>query len=140
MVLRRWQSLFSRGRIAPASILGSIMTYSRVTIAGVLSVLAVSGMALFGSAAQAQTVDRQILTGRVDTQTLASSGFTQSQFQAVQQTLANTKRALVSPEARTAAASANAKAVAANANAIEASQPSACNQTPADGKNKPRQP
>ena len=46
------------------------------------------------SATQGQAVDTEIQTGRVDTQTLASSGFTQVQLQAVQQTLSNTKRAL----------------------------------------------
>jgi hypothetical protein len=44
--------------------------------------------------AEGQAVDRQILAGRLDTQTLASSGLTQTQLQAVQQTLVNTKRAL----------------------------------------------
>jgi hypothetical protein len=46
------------------------------------------------TAAEGQTVDRQIQTGRVDTDTLASSGFTPTQLQAVQQALSNTKRAL----------------------------------------------
>ena len=41
-----------------------------------------------------QAVDREIQAGRVDTDTLASSGFTPSQLQAVQQALSNTKRAL----------------------------------------------
>jgi hypothetical protein len=44
------------------------------------------------TAAQGQTVDREIQQGRVDTQTL--SGFTQAQLAAVQQALGNTKRAL----------------------------------------------
>ena len=46
------------------------------------------------SAAEGQAVDREILAGTVDTQTLASSGLTQTQLQAVQAALANTKRAL----------------------------------------------
>jgi hypothetical protein len=46
------------------------------------------------SAADGQVLDREIQSGRVDTQTLASSGFTPTQLQAVQQTLAGTKRAL----------------------------------------------
>ena len=44
------------------------------------------------TAAEGQAVDREIQTGRVDTQTL--SGFTESQLRAVQDALANTKRAL----------------------------------------------
>ena len=43
---------------------------------------------------EGQAVDHEIGAGRVDTDTLASSGFTQTQLQAVQQTLGNTKRAL----------------------------------------------
>jgi hypothetical protein len=46
------------------------------------------------TAAEGQIVDREIQAGRIDTQTLASSGFTPSQRQAVDQALANTKRAL----------------------------------------------
>jgi hypothetical protein len=46
------------------------------------------------TAAEGQAVDREILAGRVDTNTLASSGFTQTQLQAVQQALGNAKRAL----------------------------------------------
>jgi hypothetical protein len=46
------------------------------------------------TATQGQTVDREIQAGRVDTDTLASSGFTQTQLQAVQQALANSKAAL----------------------------------------------
>lgn len=46
------------------------------------------------TAAEGQTVDSQIQTGRLDTDTLASSGFTPTQVQAVQQALSNTKRAL----------------------------------------------
>jgi hypothetical protein len=46
------------------------------------------------STTEGQTLDREILAGRVDTDTLASSGFTQPQLQAVQQALENTKRAL----------------------------------------------
>jgi hypothetical protein len=41
-----------------------------------------------------QAVDREILAGGIDTRTLASSGFTRTQLQAVERTLANTKRAL----------------------------------------------
>jgi hypothetical protein len=46
------------------------------------------------STAEGQTLDSEIQAGRLDTQTLASSGFTPTQLQAVEQTLANTKRAL----------------------------------------------
>jgi hypothetical protein len=46
------------------------------------------------TAAQGRTVDHEILAGTFDTDTLASSGFTETQLQAVQQALANTKRAL----------------------------------------------
>jgi hypothetical protein len=45
---------------------------------------------------EGQAVDREILAGSVDPQTLTSSGFTQTQLQAVEQTLDNTKRALAS--------------------------------------------
>jgi hypothetical protein len=48
------------------------------------------------SAVEAQVVDREIQAGRVDTDTLAASGFTQTQLQAVQQALGTTKRALAS--------------------------------------------
>jgi len=44
--------------------------------------------------AQGQSIDREIQTGRVDTDTLAAAGFTPTQLQAVQQALANAKRAL----------------------------------------------
>jgi hypothetical protein len=44
--------------------------------------------------AEAQVVDREIVAGRVDTDTLASSGFTAAQLQAVQQALGNAKQAL----------------------------------------------
>jgi hypothetical protein len=43
---------------------------------------------------EGQAVDREIQSGRVDTDTLTSSGFTPTQVQAVQQALGNTKRAL----------------------------------------------
>jgi hypothetical protein len=43
---------------------------------------------------EGQAVDREILVGRVDTDRLAASGFTQTQLQAVQQALVNTKLAL----------------------------------------------
>jgi len=46
------------------------------------------------TAIEGQAVDREIEAGRVDTDTLASSGFTQAQLQAVQQALSNAKRAL----------------------------------------------
>jgi hypothetical protein len=57
------------------------------------------------SSTQGQAVDSQIQTGRIDTQTLASSGFTQAQLQAVQQALRNTKRALAAPAVAGAPAS-----------------------------------
>lgn len=43
---------------------------------------------------EARAVDREILAGSVDPQTLTSSGFTPTQLQAVEQTLDNAKRAL----------------------------------------------
>ncbi len=46
------------------------------------------------TAAQARTVDREIVAGRVDTDTLTAGGFTQAQLDAVQQALTSTKRAL----------------------------------------------
>ena len=46
------------------------------------------------TATEGQAVDREILSGRVDTQALASEGFSAGQLQIVQQALANTKRAL----------------------------------------------
>jgi hypothetical protein len=46
------------------------------------------------STAEGQALDRQIRAGMLETQTLASSGFTPTQLQAVEQALANTKRAL----------------------------------------------
>jgi hypothetical protein len=46
------------------------------------------------TAAEARAVDREILAGRVDTDSLESSGFTQTQLDAVQQALSSTKRAL----------------------------------------------
>ena len=46
------------------------------------------------TAAEAEVVDREIVAGRVDTDTLASSGFTAAQLPAVQQALGNAKRAL----------------------------------------------
>ena len=48
------------------------------------------------TAAEAQVVDREIQAGRVDTDTLTSSGFTQGQLESVQQALGSTKRALAS--------------------------------------------
>jgi hypothetical protein len=46
------------------------------------------------TAAQGQIVDAEILTGRVDTDTLAARGFNAAALQAVQQALGNAKRAL----------------------------------------------
>jgi hypothetical protein len=46
------------------------------------------------TAAEGQALNSQIQTGRVDTDTLASIGFTAAQLQAVQQALASTKQAL----------------------------------------------
>ncbi len=46
------------------------------------------------TAAEGRILDGQIRAGMLDTQTLTSSGFTQAQLQAVQDALANTKRAL----------------------------------------------
>jgi hypothetical protein len=46
------------------------------------------------TATEGQAVDREIQAGRVDTDTLASHGFTQTELQAVQQALGNAKRAL----------------------------------------------
>lgn len=46
------------------------------------------------TAAEGRVVDREILAGRIDTDTLAASGFTQAQLQAVNQALSSTKRGL----------------------------------------------
>lgn len=46
------------------------------------------------TATEGQTLDREIQAGSLDPQTLESSGFTQSQIQAVEQALSNAKRAL----------------------------------------------
>lgn len=46
------------------------------------------------TAAEAQVVDREIVAGRVDTDTLVSAGFTQAQLAAVQQALGSIKRAM----------------------------------------------
>jgi hypothetical protein len=46
------------------------------------------------TASEAQTVDREIEAGQIDTDSLLSAGFTQDQLQAVQQALGNTKRGL----------------------------------------------
>jgi hypothetical protein len=43
---------------------------------------------------EGQLVDREIVAGRVDTQTLASNGFTPAQLQAVQAALGSAKQAL----------------------------------------------
>jgi len=48
------------------------------------------------TAAEAEVVDHEIVSGRVDTDTLASSGFTAAQLQAVQQALGSAKLALAS--------------------------------------------
>lgn len=44
--------------------------------------------------AEGQAVEREVVTGRIDTETLASDGLTPAQLEAVQEALANTKRAL----------------------------------------------
>jgi len=46
------------------------------------------------TATEGQIVNREIVAGTVDTDTLTSSGFTPAQLQAVQQALGNAKRAL----------------------------------------------
>jgi hypothetical protein len=46
------------------------------------------------TAAQGQAVDGEIAAGRVDTDTLAASGFTPAQLQAVQQALSGVKQGL----------------------------------------------
>jgi predicted amino acid dehydrogenase len=46
------------------------------------------------TATEGQVVDSQIADGTLDTDTLASRGFTSAQLEAVQAALANTKRAL----------------------------------------------
>jgi hypothetical protein len=51
------------------------------------------------TAAEGQVVDGQIMSGSLETQALASSGFTQAQIKAVSQTLGNTKRSLAAPGA-----------------------------------------
>lgn len=48
------------------------------------------------SAAQGQVLDGEIQSGSIDTSTLAADGFSPSQLQAVQQTLATTKESLAS--------------------------------------------
>jgi hypothetical protein len=53
------------------------------------------------SAAEGQVLDGEIQAGQVDTQTLASSGFTPAQLQAVQQALSGTKRAMAAAVPRT---------------------------------------
>jgi hypothetical protein len=52
------------------------------------------------SATEGQTVEREIQAGRVDTDTLASSGFNQAQLQAVQQALGSAKQALAATAQR----------------------------------------
>jgi hypothetical protein len=46
------------------------------------------------TASEGQVVDREIVAGKVDTDSLTASGFTQTQLQAVQQALTSTKRAI----------------------------------------------
>lgn len=46
------------------------------------------------SATEGESVDGEIRTGRVDSDTLAAAGFTRAQLQALQQAIANAKRAL----------------------------------------------
>jgi hypothetical protein len=46
------------------------------------------------SSAQGQVLDGEIQAGQLDTDTLAATGFTSSQLQAVQRALSNTKRAI----------------------------------------------
>lgn len=48
------------------------------------------------TAAEAQVLDGEIHAGRVDTDTLAASGFTPAQLQAVQEALTSTKLAMAS--------------------------------------------
>jgi hypothetical protein len=48
------------------------------------------------TATEGRVADHEILAGRVDTDSLAASGFTQTQLEAVQQALGNTKRGLAS--------------------------------------------
>jgi hypothetical protein len=48
------------------------------------------------AAAEAQVVVREIRAGRIDTGSLTAAGFTQAQFDAVQQALTSTKRGLAS--------------------------------------------
>jgi hypothetical protein len=59
------------------------------------------------TAAEGQAIDREVRAGRVDTDTLTSSGFTPTQLQAVQQALSNTKRALAPATSRTPQQDAN---------------------------------
>jgi hypothetical protein len=66
------------------------------------------------TASEGQVLESEIQAGQVDTATLASSGFTPTQLQAVQQALSTTKQALgpTSPAAgpgKTGAPQANAK-------------------------------
>lgn len=49
---------------------------------------------------EGQAVDREIVAGRVDTDTLASGGFTPTQLQAIAHALSDTKRALAPAVAR----------------------------------------
>jgi hypothetical protein len=52
------------------------------------------------TATEGQALDAEILQGRVDSDTLASSGFTRSQLDAVQQALSGTKQALAASAPR----------------------------------------
>ena len=47
------------------------------------------------TAAEGRIVDREIRAGRIDTDSLTAAGFTDTQLQAVNQVLGNTKRGLV---------------------------------------------
>lgn len=49
--------------------------------------------------AEGQALDREIVGGRVDTQTLASEGFTPAQLDAVQQALGSVKQAMAATSA-----------------------------------------
>ncbi|HTT27846.1 MAG TPA: hypothetical protein VMG37_05515 [Solirubrobacteraceae bacterium] len=52
------------------------------------------------TAAEGQTLDREIVSGRVDTDTLASAGFTPAQLDAVQQALGNVKQGIAAAAAQ----------------------------------------
>jgi hypothetical protein len=52
------------------------------------------------TAAEGQALDREIVSGQVDTQTLTSEGFTAAQLDAVQQALGNVKQGIAAAAAR----------------------------------------